>query len=101
MAWPWKNILQKIKSEISVKTEKGLRYYKTTDMSKHVSPDDVSSQDAILVAFWWRLPLNHDGLVGAATGNNVLRRSAGRLLRKRHPGGKKINTSRDQPILIL
>lgn len=70
-------------------------------MSKHVSPDDVSSQDAILVAFWWRLPLNHDGLVGAATGNNVLRRSAGRLLRKRHAGGKKINTSRDQPIWIF
>lgn len=62
-------------------------------MSKHVSPDDVPSQDAILVAFWWWLPLNHDGLVGAATGNDILRRSAGRLFWKRDPGGEKVNTS--------
>lgn len=61
-------------------------------MSKHVSPDDVSSQDAILVAFWWWLPLNHDGLVGAATGNDILRGSAGRLFWKRDPGGEKVNT---------
>lgn len=55
-----------------------------------VSPDDVSSQDAVLMAFWRRLPLNHDGLVGAAASNDVLWGRAGRLLRKRDPGGKKV-----------
>lgn len=43
-------------------------------------PDGVAPEDAILVAFRGRLPLDHDGLVGPAAGDDVLRRSARRLL---------------------
>lgn len=35
------------------------------------------------MAFRRRLPLDHDGLVGPAAGDDVLWRSAGRLLRER------------------
>ena len=47
-------------------------------------PDDVAPEDAVLVALLWRLPLDHDGLVGPAAGDDVLRRSTGRLLWERH-----------------
>lgn len=52
-----------------------------------VSPDSVAPEDAILVAFRGRLPLDHDGLVGPAAGNDVLRRSARRLLWQRDAEG--------------
>lgn len=44
------------------------------------SPDAVASEDPVLVALWWGLPLDHDGLVGAAAGDHVLGRSTGRFL---------------------
>lgn len=47
------------------------------------SPDDVALQDAILVVLWGRLPLDHDGLVCAAAGNDRLGGCAGGLLRER------------------
>lgn len=36
------------------------------------------------MTLWRRLPLDHDGLVGAAAGNDVLWRSTGWLLGQRH-----------------
>lgn len=52
-------------------------------------PDSVAPQDAILVAFRRRLPLYHDGLVGPAAGDDVLRRSTRRLLWERDPDRHK------------
>lgn len=51
-------------------------------------PHSVAPQDAVLVTFWRRLPLDHDGLVGPAAGDDVLRRSAGRLLWQRDTTGQ-------------
>lgn len=44
------------------------------------SPDDVALKRPVLVALRGRLPLDHDGLVGSATGYHCLRRGAGGLL---------------------
>lgn len=48
-----------------------------------ILPDGVAPEDAVLVAFLRRLPLDHDGLVGPAASDDVLRRGTGRLLWKR------------------
>lgn len=49
-----------------------------------ILPDDVAPEDAVLMALLWRLPLDHDGLVGPAAGNDVLRRGTGGLLWEGH-----------------
>lgn len=54
-----------------------------------ILPDHVAPQDAVLVALRGGLPLDHDGLVGPAAGDDVLRRSAGRLLRERDAGNTR------------
>lgn len=56
-------------------------------MEEQILPDSIAPEDAILVAFWWRLPLDHDGLVGPATSNDVLRWSTGWLLWERDAEG--------------
>ncbi len=48
-----------------------------------ILPDSVAPEDAVLVALRRRLPLDHDGLVGPATSDDVLRRGTGGLLWKR------------------
>lgn len=48
-----------------------------------ILPDNVAPHNAILVALWGRLPLDHDGLVGPPAGNDVLWRSARWLLWER------------------
>lgn len=48
-----------------------------------VLPDGVAPEDAVLVAFWRRLPLDHDGLVSPAAGNDVLGWSTWGLLWER------------------
>lgn len=45
-----------------------------------ILPHSVAPEDAVLVAFWWRLPLDHDGLVGPTTSDDVLRSGTGGLL---------------------
>lgn len=50
-----------------------------------ILPNDVASEDAVLMAFRWRLPLDHDRLVGPTTSNDILRRSTGGLLWERDP----------------
>lgn len=42
-------------------------------------PDDVALEWTILVALRGWLPLDHDGLIGAATCDDCLRGGAGRL----------------------
>lgn len=54
------------------------------------SPDVVALEDAILMALRWRLPLDHDGLVGAATGNDILWGCRGGFLRKGYPDEEKV-----------
>lgn len=51
-------------------------------------PDDVTLEDPVLVALRRRLPLDHDGLVGPAAGNNVLWRGRGGLFGEGNPGAK-------------
>lgn len=46
-------------------------------------PDDVALQWPVLVALRRRLPLDHDGLIGAAACDDCLRGGAGRLLGER------------------
>lgn len=48
-------------------------------------PDDVALKDAILVALGRWLPLDHDGLIGPAAGDDILWRGRGGLLRKGDP----------------
>lgn len=43
-------------------------------------PDDVALEWPILMALRGWLPLDHDGLIGAATSDDCLRGGAGRLL---------------------
>lgn len=45
-------------------------------------PEDVAPQYPIELRLWRGLPLDHDGLVGAAAGHYVLRRCTGGLLRQ-------------------
>lgn len=47
-----------------------------------VLPDDVTLEWTILMALWWWLPLDHNRLIGAATCNDCLRGSTGRLFRE-------------------
>lgn len=49
------------------------------------SPDDVALQRTVLMALGGRLPLDHDGLIGAAAGDDCLWGGAGRLLREGQP----------------
>lgn len=49
------------------------------------SPDDVALQWTVLMALGGRLPLDHDGLIGAAAGDDCLRGGAGGLLREGQP----------------
>lgn len=49
-------------------------------------PDDVALEEAVLVVLRGRLPLDHDGLVRPAAGDDVLRRGGGGLLGERDPG---------------
>lgn len=43
-------------------------------------PEYISSKDSVELGFWWRLPLDHDGLVGPPTSHDILRRSTWCLL---------------------
>lgn len=43
-------------------------------------PQYISSEDTVELGFWWRLPLDHNGLVCPPTGYNILGWCAGRLL---------------------
>lgn len=45
-------------------------------------PDDVALERAVLVALWRWLPLDHDGLIGAATRDDCLGGCTGGLLRE-------------------
>ncbi len=45
-----------------------------------VSPDDVALERTILMALGGWLPLDHDGLIGAATSDDCLRGGTGGLL---------------------
>lgn len=45
-------------------------------------PDDVALEGTILMALRGWLPLDHDGLIGAATCDDCLRGGAGRLFRE-------------------
>lgn len=58
------------------------------------SPDDITFEQPVLVALGGRLPLDHDGLVGPAAGDDVLGRCGGGLLREGDPGWK--NTKSEQ-----
>lgn len=49
-------------------------------------PDDVALEKAILVALGRRLPLDHDGLIGPAAGDDILRGGCGGLLGEGDPG---------------
>lgn len=49
-------------------------------------PDDVALQEAVLVVLRGRLPLDHNGLVSPAAGNDILRRGSGGLLGEGDPG---------------
>lgn len=56
-------------------------------------PDDVALEDTILVALRGWLPLDHDGLVGAAAGDDVLGGCRGRLLGQGHSKGHQVRMS--------
>ena len=58
-------------------------------------PNDVALEEAILVALRRRLPLDHDGLVGPAAGDDVLRRGRGGFLGKGDPGYKNVKSGWD------
>lgn len=60
-------------------------------------PDDVALEDTILVALRGWLPLDHDGLVGAAAGDDVLGGCRWWLLGQRHSEGHQVRMS-TQPI---
>lgn len=49
-------------------------------------PDDVALEEAVLVALRGRLPLDHNGLVRPAAGDDILRRGSGGLLGEGDPG---------------
>lgn len=49
------------------------------------SPDDVALQWTVLMALGGRLPLDHDGLIGAAAGDDCLWGGAGGLLGEGQP----------------
>ena len=62
-------------------------------------PDDIALEDAVLVVLRRRLPLDHDGLVGPATGDDVLWRGCGGLFRKGDPGKYQGRTGLFTPCL--
>ena len=57
-------------------------------------PDNVALEDPVLMALGRWSPLDHDGLVGPAAGDDVLRRGRGGLLRKGDPRAKPRNRDR-------
>lgn len=60
------------------------------------SPDDVALQWTVLMALRGRLPLDHDGLIGAAAGDDCLRGGAGRLLGEGQPVRSGADTERGE-----
>lgn len=64
-------------------------------------PDDVALEKAILVALGRRLPLDHDGLIGPAAGDDILWGGCGGLLREGDPGYENIKRGWAFPLLVL
>lgn len=60
------------------------------------SPDDVALQWTVLMALGGRLPLDHDGLIGAAAGDDCLWRGAGGLLGEGQPVSGGAERQREQ-----
>lgn len=60
-------------------------------------PEDVPAEHPVVLRLWGRLPLHHDGLVGAPAGHNVFRGSAGWLLREHQSEKRGREGRRDEP----